>query len=87
MRPLLQPLMLSCKKAAELTDKAQFVRLGPIDKIKLRMHLKACALCNAYSKHSLLMDQAIDKLVNPGSALTLELPQEVKLRIIQEIRV
>ncbi|MBR9860856.1 hypothetical protein GYB22_08935 [bacterium] len=85
MRPLLQPLMLSCKKAAELTDKSSVVKLSRLERLKLRMHNKACAVCNAYTKHSLLMDRAFEEIVNPSKQQKLELSGAVKKRIVDAL--
>lgn len=43
-------LMYSCRKAAQLLSQQMDEPLGPIDRIRLRMHLSMCGNCSNIEK-------------------------------------
>lgn len=52
-------LMLPCRKAAELVDKRSVMPLDLVERMKLWIHLKACAGCKAFERQGALIDQSI----------------------------
>ncbi|MEP2237330.1 MAG: hypothetical protein ABJI22_03145 [Maribacter sp.] len=43
-------MMISCEKAANICDKAQYEEASRWDKIKLKFHLLMCKTCAKHSK-------------------------------------
>lgn len=54
MKPILH---LNCKKATEMVEQNNFVRLSFIQRLKLKFHLAICSACMAYHKQSIAIDQ------------------------------
>ena len=52
-------IMLSCRKATELTEKKQEIKIANREKIQLFFHLKLCSGCCAYQKQSELISKAL----------------------------
>ncbi|OFY98788.1 MAG: hypothetical protein A3K10_01405 [Bacteroidetes bacterium RIFCSPLOWO2_12_FULL_31_6] len=64
MKPILK---LSCKKATELVEQQEFVKLGFFENLKLKIHLSICKACCSYHEQS----KAIDYFFNQNSATSL----------------
>lgn len=64
MRPSLQHIFLSCKKASELIDKKESVGISIKENIQLKMHEYACRACAEYHKQSLQIDKMLSKYTN-----------------------
>lgn len=58
-------LMLSCRKATELTEKESLTRLKATEKIQLLMHTSMCDACSIYYKQSRFIDQVLKHLSHP----------------------
>jgi hypothetical protein len=43
-------LFLSCRQASELISQAQDVPLGPLQRLRLALHLAACDYCRRFSR-------------------------------------
>ncbi len=54
MKPLLH---LNCKKATEMVEQNNFIRLSFIQHLKLKFHLAICSACKTYHKQSMVIDQ------------------------------
>lgn len=52
-------LMLSCRKATALTERKHAEPLSTSDRMRLWMHLGACAACTAYAKQSAVIDRLL----------------------------
>lgn len=52
-------MMISCKKAAELTCQSLDRTLSLRERIQLWMHLAMCSACNAFRKQSIELDRLI----------------------------
>ena len=50
---------LSCKKAAELCDKAQYSEAGPFAKLLLRIHVFICKPCKGYTKQNTKLTETL----------------------------
>lgn len=50
-------LHLNCKKATEMVEQKEFVRLSFIQHLKLKFHLAICSACKTYHKQSMAIDQ------------------------------
>lgn len=50
-------LHLNCKKATEMVEQNEFVRLSFIQHLKLKFHLAICSACKTYHKQSMAIDQ------------------------------
>ncbi len=59
MNKLVHIFILSCKRATFLIEKSQARRLGLIDRIQLRFHLKLCDGCGRYQKQSLFIENLL----------------------------
>jgi hypothetical protein len=53
--------MLSCKEATRLMSQAQDRSLGLGERVKLRLHLAACAACSRFSRQMTLMRDALTR--------------------------
>lgn len=73
---------LSCKKATEIVEKKNVLKLSISEKLNLTYHLILCKTCRAYKKHSKMMDKLfsktteVDKLENP----------ELKMNILNQLK-
>ncbi len=61
MRPSLQGIFLSCKKASELIDKKEAMGISIKESIQLKMHEYMCRACAEYHKQSLQLDRMLGK--------------------------
>jgi len=57
-------LMLSCLHATELIEKQFVGRLSWIQKLQLRIHTRACQICNNYQEQSIIIHEALLKQAN-----------------------
>lgn len=78
-------LMLSCKKAAELIDRKSVTRLSMIERWQLSFHLRMCNVCSAYEKQSSVIDQTAQKFhrIKPTGK---HLPEPAKSKIIKALK-
>lgn len=58
---LMQTLMLSCRKAAELIERQSFAPLPAGQAVQLWMHSRICAGCKAFQHQSALIDTLLEK--------------------------
>lgn len=80
--------MLSCRRAAELTDRKAHVDLRPVEKIQLFVHTRMCNACRNYMTQSRIIDsifshQAEQQNTLRGNQATLS--PEIKSRIIKKL--
>ncbi|OFY97234.1 MAG: hypothetical protein A3K10_05780 [Bacteroidetes bacterium RIFCSPLOWO2_12_FULL_31_6] len=54
-------LHLNCKKATEMVEQNNFVRLSFWGNLKLKLHLAICSACKTYQQQSLTIDQFFKK--------------------------
>jgi anti-sigma factor ChrR (cupin superfamily) len=85
---MMNKLMLSCRRAAELIDRRAHVKLHPVEKIQLFVHTRMCDACRNYIKQSRIIDsifthQAERQNNLPGHQATLS--PEIKSRIIKKL--
>lgn len=57
---LVHILVLSCKTATLLIEKAQRQKLGPLRRLQLSMHLRICDGCLRYQQQSRLIEQVLN---------------------------
>lgn len=59
MQPLLNTLLLSCKKATALIEKKSVLKLSTREKVMLHVHTSVCDACMYYEKQSKLIDDLL----------------------------
>lgn len=77
---LMNSLMLSCRKATELVERASMEPLPMSDRMRLWMHLKVCHGCRAFEKQG----RAIDQLMAQRTVQAID-SAAVEERILQAI--
>jgi len=82
MKKVMDFIVLSCKKATFLVEKAHSHPLSFIEKVQLHMHLKICSRCANYQKQSLLIENL---LKNEGKRLSN--PTEIRLSDKSKFRI
>ena len=55
-------IMLDCDTATLYVTKRDYVKLGCVNSIKLRMHLMGCKFCRKYAQQSLTISHHISQL-------------------------
>ncbi|MEP0367878.1 MAG: hypothetical protein ABJN36_18680 [Cyclobacteriaceae bacterium] len=86
LRKWMNPIMLSCKKAAFLIDKKEHKRLSPIRKLQLKIHTFICEACHSYEKQSRTIGNAISHCFGDKYLEDRPLPTNVKDRIMNQIK-
>jgi hypothetical protein len=76
---MMNKLMLSCKKAGELTEKKLDSGLSLREEIQLYMHQKMCSTCTLYEKQSKWINDIFMRIYE-GHAIPADAPDE-KVRI------
>jgi len=61
-------LMISCRKATELTEKRIHFGLTIGEFVRWRMHTALCSACRRYSKQSVIIEKALERTVSSNSA-------------------
>jgi len=56
---MLKFLTISCKKATEICDKAQYNEASLFEKIQLNFHLASCKKCATYSSQNNMLTRMI----------------------------
>lgn len=87
-------MMISCKKAAELTCQSLDRRLSIWERTKLHFHLAMCRGCAAFRKQSLKLDELIARRFHADVNLSEQelreaidrLPEETCQRMKQRLR-
>jgi hypothetical protein len=79
MKVLMKYMVLSCKKAAELISKKLNGNITPMERIKLRMHNKMCAVCQHFEDQQKLVDKALKSQIKKD--LNKRLDEETKNKI------
>ena len=80
-------IMLDCDKATLLVTKTEFVKLGWVDRIKLKMHLASCKFCRNFSEQSNYISAQLNdfKSIDPQK-LRLHLSDEQKNRLNKTVK-
>ena len=52
---------LTCREAARLLLQREHRRLGPLERLGLRLHLGICEMCTRFNGQLTLMDRAMDR--------------------------
>ncbi|MBK7383655.1 MAG: hypothetical protein IPI81_10005 [Flavobacteriales bacterium] len=58
---LIDTMMISCRKASELTERKELVPLNAVERAGLWFHLRICDGCKAYVKQSAALDRWLDE--------------------------
>ncbi len=83
MGKMMHYIMLSCPKATALIDKRTLGKLNTIEKMQLAMHTSVCKYCKLYTKQSALIDQLLNKHINPQVAA--QKTSELERRILSSL--
>ena len=80
-------LVLSCRKASELIDIKDVLKLSLKEKIQLHVHTSMCVGCKAYQKQSKVLDDLLQKHLryNDQNAITQIINNDLKQQIISEL--
>jgi hypothetical protein len=65
MRKLMNWIMLSCRKATELTEKKSVTALKRTEEILLFMHTSMCDACSLYHRQSHFIDEVLKHQSDP----------------------
>ena len=79
---LIATLMLSCRKATELTERRELRPLTGGERLGLWFHSGICAGCRRYKRDSMLIDQWLEHRPEGTNAKSVE---ELQARIIASI--
>lgn len=75
---------MPCKRATELIERRNEVKLSFKSALQLKMHLLLCEACSTYEKQSLLLHQAIRKHFG-SEALEKQSKEVLKEKIISKL--
>ena len=78
--------MLSCKKATELIEKKNVVKLSTTERMKLNVHTKMCKSCKAFKQESVFFDEAFNRITNNEKSIPFIENLELKDRILAKIK-
>jgi len=78
---LMNKIMLSCKKATELIEIKQDMKLGFLESLQLKLHLLVCKTCSCYEKHSNTINDALHKHLHKNSSIEKLVNNELKEKI------
>lgn len=80
-------LLITCKKATELTEKRTHFGLTIPETIRWRMHLAVCTACRTYEKQSRFIEQALKMTVSampPVEQVTEHESKELIKKILEK---
>lgn len=86
MQKIMNMMVNSCKKTTELIDKQLFTPLTAKEKMQLQVHKTMCKTCGAYEHQSKIIDSIIGKWFTVSSKVNVKLPEDKKIKIIEEIK-
>ncbi len=78
-------LSLTCNKATEMVEKEKVTKITWVEKIKLKLHLSVCKVCQSYKTNSDLMDSFFEKENINQNNVKLTENKELKDAIISKI--
>ena len=76
---------LTCKHATELVEKEKSTKMSFGDKLKLKLHLAVCKVCQSYKSNSDLMDHFFKKNDTTPNNVKIQENKELKDSIIAKI--
>jgi len=79
-------MKLTCDEATAICDKSQYKEASLREKIKLSIHLFLCKKCGLYSKQNKVMSFCYQKLKDVERSKTIQLNQEEKQFMEQELK-
>lgn len=79
-------MKLTCDEATAICDKSQYKEASLWEKIKLNIHLFLCKKCGLYSKQNKVMSSCYQKLKDVECSKTIQLKQEEKEFMEQELK-
>lgn len=59
-------MIIDCKEASRLASQALDRRLGPLERMKLGLHLRICAACARFSRQLAFLRRAMARLGDAG---------------------
>ncbi len=86
MRRFMNYMMLSCKKATELIEKKQVVKLSAKETIQMKMHTTVCEACRSYQNQSFLLEKALDQWFQSRKQHEAKLSESVKDHILLQLK-
>ena len=85
MNKLMNKMMVSCKKASELTEKNSVSPLSLVERTKLKLHLRMCGVCKSYEHQSKLIDSAVKRILKLKESQSINLSEEKKEEILKAL--
>jgi ABC-type hemin transport system ATPase subunit len=80
-------LINSCKKTAELIEKRAISKLSVTEKVQLQLHKSMCETCTSYEQRSKFLDDAVSKLFSQKTPHDkAHLSEDKKSKILEEIK-
>jgi len=76
--------MISCKKATELIEKEEVVKLPVMEKLQLRFHLYLCKACSTYKSQSKLINTFLQEYFT-GSSGKVIINDDLRKRILERL--
>lgn len=76
---------LTCNKATELVEKEKVTSITWSEKLKLKIHLSVCKVCQAYKSNSDLMDNFFEKENTTPNNVEVTENKELKDAIISKL--
>lgn len=83
MNILLKPLLISCRESTRLSERKLLIGLTLLEKIRLRLHQRLCAVCKNYEDQSRIIDKALQQ---ENAPLLYRIDPETKERILTKIK-
>ncbi|MFD2917237.1 hypothetical protein [Psychroserpens luteus] len=85
LKKIMDKMINSCKKTAELIDKKFLTPLSIKEKVQLYIHKSMCKTCAAYERQSKIIDNAVAKLFHSKPKIDTNLSKERKQNIMDKI--
>lgn len=79
-------LMISCKKATELTEKRIHFGLTLSESLQWWMHTAMCSACRRYSKQSAFVEKAMEKAITDNSSIPLVSHTDAQILIMKILK-
>ncbi len=76
---------LTCNKATEMVEKEKVTSITWSEKLKLKIHLSVCKVCQAYKTNSDIMDNFFEKENTTPNNVEITENKELKDAIISKI--
>ena len=70
MKRIMNVILLSCRRATELTEKKLLVGLNTLESTQLKVHKTMCSKCREYEKQSTHIEKALSQEIKTSGGKT-----------------